>query len=278
MFLLLSKHRRSTNFIHCNSWKNARQSSNFRQNGIQAQVQAQALVNQETQVVESVLDEREFVVVGYICNVHGLRGELRVHPSTDFPEERFVKATMQRQTANRLSGVQFPESLRAATLKPQCNHRLPTELCEFNSCGCTHDREYKLPTSGQKFNSHGAVKVHTQYGTQSANRCSQLEFLSSVQMHAEYRPQCNCGTLVGGHELNFYTASSATMQHILPTSSQKLDSCGVVKCTPQELPMEPHTANQLSVVRILITVELFKCTHNIGLNASAGRELCWLGV
>lgn len=31
----------------------------------------------------------EFVEVGYICNVHGLQGEIRVKPSTDFPELRF---------------------------------------------------------------------------------------------------------------------------------------------------------------------------------------------
>lgn len=32
-----------------------------------------------------------FVEVGYICNVHGLQGETRVKPSTDFPELRFSK-------------------------------------------------------------------------------------------------------------------------------------------------------------------------------------------
>jgi hypothetical protein len=33
----------------------------------------------------------EFVEIGYIYNVHGLQGEIRVKPSTDFPELRFSK-------------------------------------------------------------------------------------------------------------------------------------------------------------------------------------------
>ncbi|XP_068658394.1 uncharacterized protein [Aristolochia californica] len=38
---------------------------------------------------ESIPDESEFIEIGYICNVHGLQGELRVRPTTDFPELRF---------------------------------------------------------------------------------------------------------------------------------------------------------------------------------------------
>ncbi|CAH9076508.1 unnamed protein product [Cuscuta epithymum] len=33
--------------------------------------------------------EMEFVETGYVCSVHGLQGEVRVKPATDFPEMRF---------------------------------------------------------------------------------------------------------------------------------------------------------------------------------------------
>jgi len=48
---------------------------------------------EESQIgeAESSVDEIQFVEAGYICNVHGLRGEVRVKPATDFPEERFLK-------------------------------------------------------------------------------------------------------------------------------------------------------------------------------------------
>lgn len=48
---------------------------------------------EETQIgeAESDADDIQFVEAGYICNVHGLRGEVRVKPATDFPEERFLK-------------------------------------------------------------------------------------------------------------------------------------------------------------------------------------------
>lgn len=35
--------------------------------------------------------DSDFINVGYICAAHGLEGELRVKPSTDFPELRFSK-------------------------------------------------------------------------------------------------------------------------------------------------------------------------------------------
>jgi ribosomal 30S subunit maturation factor RimM len=48
---------------------------------------------EETQIgeAESSVDEIQFVEVGYICNVHSLRGEVCVKPATDFPEEHFLK-------------------------------------------------------------------------------------------------------------------------------------------------------------------------------------------
>lgn len=43
------------------------------------------------EVIETSKDESEFIEIGYICNVHGLQGELRIKPTTDFPELRFSK-------------------------------------------------------------------------------------------------------------------------------------------------------------------------------------------
>lgn len=41
--------------------------------------------------METTLGERDFVDVGYVSNVHGLQGEIRVKLNTDFPELRFGK-------------------------------------------------------------------------------------------------------------------------------------------------------------------------------------------
>ncbi|XP_043699697.1 uncharacterized protein LOC122650353 [Telopea speciosissima] len=43
------------------------------------------------EVVETSTNESEFVEIGYIAAAHGLQGELRVQPSTDFPELRFTQ-------------------------------------------------------------------------------------------------------------------------------------------------------------------------------------------
>ncbi|XP_008225377.1 PREDICTED: uncharacterized protein LOC103325031 [Prunus mume] len=43
------------------------------------------------EIVETAEIESGFTKVGYISNVHGLQGEIRVKPSTDFPELRFSK-------------------------------------------------------------------------------------------------------------------------------------------------------------------------------------------
>lgn len=48
---------------------------------------------QET--VETSSSDSEFVEVGYISSVHGLQGEVRVKPSTDFPDLRFSKVEKQ---------------------------------------------------------------------------------------------------------------------------------------------------------------------------------------
>lgn len=44
-----------------------------------------------TEFAERPKVESEFVEIGYICSVHGLQGEVRVKPRTDFPELRFSK-------------------------------------------------------------------------------------------------------------------------------------------------------------------------------------------
>ncbi|RVW47359.1 Ribosome maturation factor RimM [Vitis vinifera] len=43
------------------------------------------------EVLETSKVESEFVEVGYISSVHGLQGEIRVKPNTDFPELRFAE-------------------------------------------------------------------------------------------------------------------------------------------------------------------------------------------
>ncbi|KAM1592711.1 hypothetical protein EV2_037600 [Malus domestica] len=43
------------------------------------------------EIVETATAELGFTQVGYISNVHGLQGEIRVKPSTEFPELRFSK-------------------------------------------------------------------------------------------------------------------------------------------------------------------------------------------
>ncbi|KAI4295369.1 hypothetical protein L6164_035423 [Bauhinia variegata] len=51
-----------------------------------------ALQNTATQeIVDTSKDGSEFFDIGYIISVHGLQGELRVKPNTDFPELRFAK-------------------------------------------------------------------------------------------------------------------------------------------------------------------------------------------
>ncbi|PIA41407.1 hypothetical protein AQUCO_02200075v1 [Aquilegia coerulea] len=41
------------------------------------------------EIVVTSIDEPEFIEVGYISKLHGIQGELRVKPNTDFPELRF---------------------------------------------------------------------------------------------------------------------------------------------------------------------------------------------
>ncbi|CAI9087898.1 OLC1v1022089C1 [Oldenlandia corymbosa var. corymbosa] len=48
--------------------------------------------NRSTQeLIETNQTESGFVDIGYICSVHGLQGEVRVKPITDFPELRFAQ-------------------------------------------------------------------------------------------------------------------------------------------------------------------------------------------
>lgn len=42
-------------------------------------------------------EEPKYVEVGYISSAHGLRGEVRVMPSTDFPELRFAKVLVMEE-------------------------------------------------------------------------------------------------------------------------------------------------------------------------------------
>lgn len=48
-----------------------------------------ATATQETVEVDETESQLQFVEIGYISSVHGLQGEVRVKPNTDFPEMRF---------------------------------------------------------------------------------------------------------------------------------------------------------------------------------------------
>ncbi|VFQ60297.1 unnamed protein product [Cuscuta campestris] len=48
----------------------------------------------------------EFVDIGYVCSAHGLQGEVRVKPATDFPELRFCKPG-RRWLRQQFSGKQI---------------------------------------------------------------------------------------------------------------------------------------------------------------------------
>ncbi|KAI3938025.1 hypothetical protein MKW98_018581 [Papaver atlanticum] len=54
------------------------------------------------EITETSKDELKFIEIGYVCNVHGLQGELRVKPNTDFPELRFSEG--KRWLKERISG------------------------------------------------------------------------------------------------------------------------------------------------------------------------------
>src|SRR5690625_3801210 len=46
------------------------------------------------------IDSAKYYTVGEIVNTHGLRGEVRVWPRTDFPEERFGKGSLLHMEEN----------------------------------------------------------------------------------------------------------------------------------------------------------------------------------
>ncbi|XP_010247556.1 PREDICTED: uncharacterized protein LOC104590543 [Nelumbo nucifera] len=55
------------------------------------------------EAVETSSDESKFIEIGYISTVHGIQGELRVKPTTDFPELRFATPG-SRWLRDRVSG------------------------------------------------------------------------------------------------------------------------------------------------------------------------------
>ncbi|XP_071696856.1 uncharacterized protein [Rutidosis leptorrhynchoides] len=50
---------------------------------------ATATTQETVEVIETSDSQSQFVEIGYISSVHGLQGEVRVKPNTDFPEMRF---------------------------------------------------------------------------------------------------------------------------------------------------------------------------------------------
>ncbi|XP_059063415.1 uncharacterized protein LOC131051001 isoform X2 [Cryptomeria japonica] len=109
-FPILCKQPRNSysllNFSGC------RNSQHFLQSAIQVQVNhGIQMLEREPHVTqaESVVDESQLVEVGYICNVFGLHGEVRVHPSTDFPELRFEKPGVRWLKTQRSGTVTIQE-------------------------------------------------------------------------------------------------------------------------------------------------------------------------
>ncbi|XP_062012831.1 uncharacterized protein LOC133729338 isoform X1 [Rosa rugosa] len=62
------------------------------------------------EIVETAEVESGFVSVGYVANVHGLQGEIRVKPSTDFPELRFAEPG-RRWLRQQISGQERVEEV-----------------------------------------------------------------------------------------------------------------------------------------------------------------------
>lgn len=48
------------------------------------------------EIVDTSNSGSGFVGIGYISGVHGLQGEIRVKPSTDFPELRFLQVKLHK--------------------------------------------------------------------------------------------------------------------------------------------------------------------------------------
>ncbi|XP_027185777.1 uncharacterized protein LOC113783762 [Coffea eugenioides] len=63
------------------------------------------------EVVETTPTESELVDIGYICSVHGLQGEVRVNPSTDFPDLRFSKPG-RRWLRQQVSGREMMQEIQ----------------------------------------------------------------------------------------------------------------------------------------------------------------------
>lgn len=58
---------------------------------------AEAVIGSGNGEDEEGEEEPKYVEVGYISSAHGLRGEVRVMPSTDFPELRFAKVLVMEE-------------------------------------------------------------------------------------------------------------------------------------------------------------------------------------
>ncbi|KAJ7968847.1 RimM protein [Quillaja saponaria] len=61
------------------------------------------------EIVETSKSASEFVEIGYISNVHGLQGDIRVKTSTDFPELRFSKPGRRWLKQQILGGERIQE-------------------------------------------------------------------------------------------------------------------------------------------------------------------------
>ncbi|KAK4399307.1 60S ribosomal protein L32-1 [Sesamum angolense] len=87
------------------------------------------LINATQVLVETTSSASGFVETGYIYGVHGLQGEVRVKPSTDFPELRFSKPGT-RWLKQQVSGT---ETLQEIELVEGRGHPGQSWIVRFNN-------------------------------------------------------------------------------------------------------------------------------------------------
>ncbi|KAI3741515.1 hypothetical protein L1987_59189 [Smallanthus sonchifolius] len=80
--------------------------------------------------VEASEIESQFVEIGYICSVHGLQGEVRVKPNTDFPEMRFSEPG-RRWLKQQLLGREIIQEVEL--LEGRGHHGQKSWIIKFNN-------------------------------------------------------------------------------------------------------------------------------------------------
>lgn len=82
-----------------------------------------------TEFVERPEGGSEFVEIGYICSVHGLQGEVRVKPRTDFPDLRFSQPG-KRWLRQQVSGGEVIQEIELVEARGYSREK--TWIIKFN--------------------------------------------------------------------------------------------------------------------------------------------------